>query len=154
MFSCMFIGGLGVGFIYGWKMSLVMLAGLPALGGGAMVMIWALTKGQVAINEVNEQGGAVVEEAVAGIKTLKALNSQEFTEVRYKDIVQKSKSVIIKYGMMIGAGLGLMFFFMFLDYALAFYYGGYLVSEQVFNDMRRIAESRAINRKRGNSCCT
>ena len=50
------------------------------------------------------------------------------------DIVNRSKKIIINYGFAIGAGLGLMFFFMFLDYALAFYYGGSLISEGVLND--------------------
>lgn len=45
MFVCMSIGGLGVGFLKGWKMSLVMLAGLPPLAFGAVLMIYMLTEG-------------------------------------------------------------------------------------------------------------
>ena len=76
MFVCMSLGGLGVGFLKGWKMSLVMLAGLPPLAFGAVLMIYMLTEGQTKINDVNMEGGALVEESVAGIKTVKALNSQ------------------------------------------------------------------------------
>jgi hypothetical protein len=45
MFVSMFFGGIGVGFGYGWKMSIVLLAGMPALGLGIFLMIWALTTG-------------------------------------------------------------------------------------------------------------
>lgn len=45
MFVTMFIGGLIVGFGYGWKMSIVLVSALPCLGGGVIFMIWALTTG-------------------------------------------------------------------------------------------------------------
>ena len=45
----------------------------------------------------------------------------------------RSTVVVKKYGLMIGFGLGLMFFFMFLDYALAFFYGAKLVGEDEYN---------------------
>ena len=53
MFIAMFIGGMAVGFGNGWKMSIVLVAGLPCIGGGTVLMIWALTTGQKKINHIN-----------------------------------------------------------------------------------------------------
>ena len=130
----MFVGGLIVGFGYGWKMTIVLTSALPCLGGGVILMIWALTTGQTMINSVNSQGGALAEETISNIKTVKALNSETFTHVRYVDIVVQSKSLISKYALLIGFGLSMMFFFLFLDYSLAFYWGSRLVGNQTFND--------------------
>lgn len=79
MFVSMFINGLGVGFLYGWKMSLVLLAGMPFLGIGAMIMIWSVTSSTVKVNEVNMIGGGLVEENISNIKTVKSLTAESFT---------------------------------------------------------------------------
>jgi len=134
MFVSMFINGIGVGFIYGWKMSLVMLAGLPFLGIGAFIMIWSVTEGQLKVNEVNLEGGGLAEENITNIKTIKSLTAENFIHNRYYDVVIKAQVVIKKYGLFVGFGLGCTFFFMFLDYALAFYYGAKLVGELEYND--------------------
>jgi ATP-binding cassette subfamily B (MDR/TAP) protein 1 len=134
MFLSMFINGIGVGFIYGWKMSLVLLAGLPFLGLGAVIMIWAVTTGSVRVNEINQEGGGLAEENISNIKTVKSLTAETFSFNRYKDVVLKSKVMIEKYGLLVSIGLGSTFFFMFMDYALAFYYGAKLVGDKTYND--------------------
>lgn len=134
MFVSMFINGLGVGFLYGWKMSLVLLAGMPFLGIGAMIMIWSVTSSTVKVNEVNMIGGGLVEENISNIKTVKSLTAESFTQNRYMTVVLQAKIMIKKYGLMTGFGLGITFFFMFLDYSLVFFYGAKLVGEQTYND--------------------
>lgn len=47
--------------------------------------------------------------------------------------IRSAKSFIIKNGMYIGVGYGILFFSIFLTYALGFYFGSVFIKEKIWN---------------------
>ena len=65
--------------------------------------------------------GAVAEEVLSSIRTVIAFGG-EYSEVdRYKSHLGKASRVGIKKGVVLGTSLGLLFFVMFVSYAVAFW---------------------------------
>jgi len=65
-----FIGGLLVGFIYGWKMAFVILAITPVLAMSAYLLFYVTT--QYTKNVLNSYAvaGGIAEEVLSGIRTV------------------------------------------------------------------------------------
>ena len=72
----MFIAGVVIALIYGWTMTLVVLAGFPAIGYGGY--LYAAASGAKAKGQQKEYAlaGGQVEQAIAAIKTVKQLNGE------------------------------------------------------------------------------
>mgnify|MGYP000257563118 CR=1 FL=1 len=70
-----FIGGLIIGFVYGWKMALVILAVLPvlAVSGYLIFFTTSLTKGELDAYAV---AGGIAEEVLSGIRTVTAFTGR------------------------------------------------------------------------------
>ena len=67
-----FVGGLIIGFVYGWKMALVILAVLPVLAISGYLWFYvttAFTKGELDAYAV---AGGIAEEVLSGIRTVTA----------------------------------------------------------------------------------
>lgn len=66
---------------------------------------------------------------MAAIKTVKGLTGEEYEYQFYSKHLETAKAVAIKYGLYAGMAMGITFCFMFLDYALSFYYGSVLIGD-------------------------
>lgn len=119
-----FVGGLAVSFSFSWKLSLVMMAILPAMliviaGIGVLSKIFIKQE-----QDGTSQAGTIAEEVVNGIRTVIAFNGQSKEAKRYDDslgVIQKSGN---KKNIVMGAGMGLIFFILFLamgQWSLIFY---------------------------------
>ncbi|KAH8233003.1 hypothetical protein KR026_002905 [Drosophila bipectinata] len=122
-----FVGALALAFWKGWQLSLVCLTSLP-LTFIAMGLVSVATS-RLAKKEVNVYAGAAVvaEGALSGIRTVKAFEGEEKESLAYKASVIAAKYLNIKRNMFSGIGFGLLWFFIYSSYALAFWYGVGLV---------------------------
>ncbi|EDV37529.1 uncharacterized protein Dana_GF13488 [Drosophila ananassae] len=122
-----FVGALGLAFYKGWQLSLVCLTSLP-LTFIAMGLVSVATS-RLAKKEVNVYAGAAVvaEGALSGIRTVKAFEGEAKETLAYKASVIAAKYLNIKRNMFSGIGFGLLWFFIYSSYALAFWYGVGLV---------------------------
>jgi ATP-binding cassette subfamily B (MDR/TAP) protein 1 len=80
-----FVTGIVIGFIYGWKLALVILAFGPllAISGGIMTkLLTAFTSNEL---KAYAQAGAVAEEVISSIRTVVAFNGQEKECTRYTE---------------------------------------------------------------------
>ncbi|KAH8400874.1 hypothetical protein KR009_001610 [Drosophila setifemur] len=122
-----FVGSLVLAFVKGWQLSLVCLTSLP-LTFVAMGLVSVATS-RLAKKEVSMYAGAAVvaEGALSGIRTVKAFEGEAKEAEAYKERVVGAKLLNIKRNMFSGIGFGLLWFFIYGSYALAFWYGVGLV---------------------------
>nr|XP_016929348.1 ATP-dependent translocase ABCB1 [Drosophila suzukii] len=122
-----FIGSLVLAFVKGWQLSLVCLTSLP-LTFIAMGLVSVATS-RLAKKEVTMYAGAAVvaEGALSGIRTVKAFEGEAKELAAYRQSVVAAKLLNIKRNMFSGIGFGMLWFFIYASYALAFWYGVGLV---------------------------
>ncbi|XP_046555643.1 phosphatidylcholine translocator ABCB4-like [Haliotis rubra] len=127
------LAGFIIGFYYGWKLTLVILAISPALvvSAGLMSRLMAsMTSKELA---AYAKAGAIAEEVLGAIRTVVAFGGQEKECNRYSSNLQDAKAFGIRKGYTNGLSLGLVWLVMFSAYALGFWYGTKLVREEPEN---------------------
>lgn len=123
------LGGFIVGFVYSWKLTLVILATTPALAivGGLFgkVMADLSSEEQTAYSEA----ASVATEVISSIKTVVAFNG-EYEEIdRYNSKLSLAEKAGMKKAFALGGSMGALYLVMFASYAVGFWYGAQLVAE-------------------------
>uniref|UniRef100_A0A674BJB0 ATP-binding cassette sub-family B member 5 n=1 Tax=Salmo trutta TaxID=8032 RepID=A0A674BJB0_SALTR len=118
-FFCTFLSGFVIGFIFGWKLTLVILAVSPLLAGSAAILATLTSKELSAY----AKAGAVAEEILVAIRTVVAFNGQKKAVERYENNLEDAKNFGIKKAITTNVSMGFTQFVIFGTYALAFWYG-------------------------------
>ncbi|NXY34317.1 MDR1 protein, partial [Pomatorhinus ruficollis] len=134
-FFSTFVSGLIVGFIYGWKLTLVVMSVSPLLAASAA--IWSALLASLTAKELSAyaKAGAVAEEILSAIRTVVAFNGQQKALEKYDANLEMAKRVGMKKSITTNTCLGLSQFFIFGSYALAFWYGTKLTAEDPHYDI-------------------
>ncbi|NXB80580.1 MDR1 protein, partial [Donacobius atricapilla] len=137
-FFSTFVSGLIVGFIYGWKLTLVVMSVSPLLAASAA--IWSTLLASLTAKELSAyaKAGAVAEEILSAIRTVVAFNGQQKALEKYDANLEMAKRVGMKKSITTNTCLGLSQFFIFGSYALAFWYGTKLTAEDPHYDIGRV----------------
>ncbi|XP_040218089.1 ATP-dependent translocase ABCB1-like isoform X2 [Rana temporaria] len=132
-FFSTFLTGIIIGFIYGWKLTLVIMSVSPLLGVSAA--LWSKLLATFTIKELASysQAGAVAEEVLTAIRTVVAFNGQEKALTKYDANLQEAKRIGIKKSVTTNVSMGLTQFLIFGAYALAFWYGTKLTVDEPEN---------------------
>ncbi|XP_014320099.1 phosphatidylcholine translocator ABCB4 [Myotis lucifugus] len=122
-----FFAGFIVGFMRGWKLTLVIMAISPILGLSAAV--WAKILSAFSDKELAAyaKAGAVAEEALGAIRTVIAFGGQNKELERYQKHLEVAKKIGIKKAISANISMGIAFLLIYASYALAFWYGSTLV---------------------------
>ncbi|XP_066096531.1 phosphatidylcholine translocator ABCB4 isoform X3 [Saccopteryx bilineata] len=122
-----FFAGFIVGFIRGWKLTLVIMAISPILGLSAAV--WAKILSAFSDKELAAyaKAGSVAEEALGAIRTVIAFGGQNKELERYQKHLENAKKIGIKKAISANISMGIAFLLIYASYALAFWYGSTLV---------------------------
>ncbi|XP_008587624.1 PREDICTED: multidrug resistance protein 3 isoform X2 [Galeopterus variegatus] len=122
-----FFAGFIVGFIRGWKLTLVIMAISPVLG--LSTAIWAKILSAFSDKELAAyaKAGAVAEEALGAIRTVIAFGGQNKELQRYQKHLENAKKIGIKKAISANISMGIAFLLIYASYALAFWYGSTLV---------------------------
>ncbi|XP_056330778.1 ATP-dependent translocase ABCB1 [Danio aesculapii] len=122
-FFCSFISGLVIGFVFGWKLTLVILAVSPLLAGSAAA--WSKILASLTSKELTAyaKAGAVAEEILVAIRTVVAFNGQKKAVEKYEKNLVEAKDFGVKKAISTNVSMGLTQFIIFATYALAFWYG-------------------------------
>ena len=123
-----FVAGFVIGFVRGWKLSLVLLSCVPLIGACAALMtkftVAQASKGQ----DSYSKAGSVAEQAISSIRTLVSFGGQKReTESYVKQLDEAFKSGKQR-AIATGVGVGTFMFILFSTYGLAFWFG----SREVF----------------------
>ncbi|XP_055939948.1 ATP-dependent translocase ABCB1-like [Argiope bruennichi] len=128
-YASTFLAGFIVGFIKGWQLTLVIMSMTPLL-----TLSSAYVGKRIATSSAREQkkyaiAGGLAEECLSNIKTVTMFNGQDGEIQRYKSALNEALKVAIRKYTVTGIAFGFTFFVLYASYALAFWYGGKLVSE-------------------------
>ncbi|XP_010127954.1 PREDICTED: multidrug resistance protein 1-like, partial [Chlamydotis macqueenii] len=129
-FFATFLAGIIIGFIYGWKLTLVILSVSPLLAASAAV--WSTLLASLTAKELSAyaKAGAVAEEVLTAIRTVVAFNGQQKALAKYDGNLEMARSVGVKKSITTNTSLGVSQFLIFGSYALAFWYGTKLTAEE------------------------
>ncbi|NWV06037.1 ABCBB protein, partial [Ptilonorhynchus violaceus] len=125
-----FVCGFLLGFVSGWKLTLVIIAVSPLLGAGAAVYGLAVAKLTGRELKAYAKAGAVADEVLSSIRTVAAFGGEKKEVERYDKNLVFAQHWGIRKGIILGLFTGYMWFIIFLSYALAFWYGSKLVLEE------------------------
>ncbi|NXD83760.1 MDR1 protein, partial [Halcyon senegalensis] len=137
-FFSTFLAGIIIGFIHGWKLTLVILSVSPLLAASAAV--WSTLLASLTAKELSAyaKAGAVAEEILTAIRTVVAFNGQQKALAKYDANLEMARSVGVKKCITTNISLGVSQFLIFGSYALAFWYGTKLTAEEENYDIGRV----------------
>uniref|UniRef100_A0A8B9TRH7 Bile salt export pump n=1 Tax=Anas platyrhynchos TaxID=8839 RepID=A0A8B9TRH7_ANAPL len=125
-----FVCGFLLGFVSGWKLTLVIIAVSPLIGVGAAIYGLAVAKLTGRELKAYAKAGAVADEVLSSIRTVAAFGGEKKEVERYDKNLVFAQHWGIRKGVIMGLFTGYMWFVIFLCYALAFWYGSKLVLEE------------------------
>ncbi|KAM9346838.1 bile salt export pump [Symphorus nematophorus] len=122
-----FVFGFMVGFIGGWKLTLVVIAVSPLIGIAAGLMAMAVARLTGRELKAYAKAGAVADEVLSSIRTVAAFGGEEKEAERYDGNLVEAQNWGVKKGTIIGVFQGYLWCIIFFCFALAFWYGSKLV---------------------------
>uniref|UniRef100_A0A8C5D596 Bile salt export pump n=1 Tax=Gouania willdenowi TaxID=441366 RepID=A0A8C5D596_GOUWI len=122
-----FVCGFCIGFVKGWKLTLVIVAASPLIGIGAGLMAWFVAKLTGMELQAYAKAGAVADEVLSSIRTVAAFGGEQKEVQRYDQNLVSAQRWGIRKGLIMGFFTGYMWLIIFLCYGLAFWYGSSLV---------------------------
>uniref|UniRef100_A0A674I9C3 ABC-type xenobiotic transporter n=1 Tax=Terrapene triunguis TaxID=2587831 RepID=A0A674I9C3_9SAUR len=125
-FFATFLTGIVIGFVYGWKLTLVILSVSTLLTAAAAFMASFTTKELTAY----ARAGAVAEEILTAIRTVVPFNGQMKALAKYDVNLENARKVGVKKSITSYTSLGFTEFISFGAFALAFWYGTKLTVEE------------------------
>ena len=108
---------------------------LPALTISAGIFIYFVQTAQTTNSNAYAKAGAKAEQATNAVRTIKSLGGEEFELKNYSVHLTEAYSKIIKVMIFAGTGYGFVFFSVFAQYALAFWYGAHLMKAHDYNSL-------------------
>jgi ATP-binding cassette subfamily B (MDR/TAP) protein 1 len=123
MFAC----GAAIAIAVRWTMALVIFASLPIIGAGCIVFIYLIHRRNSAFQELYEKADSGAHQALSSIKTVKAMNGEDFEEGRYARFLGLLREKVVKWALIAGAGTGLFFFVQYCAFSFGFWYGTHCV---------------------------
>ncbi|XP_059183904.1 bile salt export pump isoform X2 [Centropristis striata] len=122
-----FVCGFCIGFVKGWKLTLVIVAASPLIGIGAGLMALFVSKLTGLELQAYAKAGAVADEVLSSIRTVAAFGGERKEVQRYDRNLISAQRWGIRKGLIMGFFTGFMWMVIFLCYGLAFWYGSGLV---------------------------
>ncbi|KAF7649430.1 hypothetical protein LDENG_00141550 [Lucifuga dentata] len=122
-----FVFGFMVGFMGGWKLTLVVIAASPLIGLAAGLMAMAMARLTGRELKAYAKAGAVADEVLSAIRTVAAFGGEDKEAERYDRNLVEAQNWGVKKGTIIGLFQGFLWCVIFLCFALAFWYGSQLV---------------------------
>ncbi|KAI7825958.1 multidrug resistance protein 1 [Kickxella alabastrina] len=116
-------------FTKGWRLTLVVLAVLPAIVGSAGLMGILLAENTAGGQDSYAEAGGVADEVLSSIKTVMAFSGQQRELERYRTKILVARAKGLKKSLVLGLCLGFIMFSIYSVYALGFWYGGKLARE-------------------------
>ncbi|KAM8869641.1 ATP-dependent translocase ABCB1 isoform 1-T1 [Spinachia spinachia] len=127
-----FITAFTIGFVKGWKLTLVILAVSPALGISAGIFSMLLATFTSKEQAAYAKAGAVASEVISAVRTVFAFSGQDREIKRYIKNLEDAKNMGIKKATYANFAFGINFLMIYLSYALAFWYGSTLILKEEY----------------------
>ncbi|KAI9182898.1 hypothetical protein H9P43_003810 [Blastocladiella emersonii ATCC 22665] len=125
-YTIQFISGFAIAFTQSWRLTLVLIATLPAFGISGIVVGKAFAAGASRSQEAYAAAGAVAQEALANIRTVAAFGGQDRAFRKYSKLLAGTVKEGEKKAWISGAGFGVFFGLLYLLFGIGFWYGSTL----------------------------
>mmetsp|Transcript_107740 Transcript_107740/g.186982 ORF Transcript_107740/g.186982 Transcript_107740/m.186982 type:complete len:1153 (-) Transcript_107740:217-3675(-) len=126
-----FVFGIGVAFYLAWSLALVVLVGLPLIGGVVVLANSAYSRYAKESSKTLDRASSVALETISGVRTVAALNHEPAALTAYQSSLRDvCRSGIFK-GRAQAALEGVMGPIIFILFGLGLWYGSFLVSSDM-----------------------
>ncbi|CAF4701466.1 unnamed protein product [Rotaria socialis] len=122
-----------IGFIRGWKLSLVLISFSSVISITTAVLFKVTIKMTVIELKAYGKAGIVAEEVISSIRTVLAYNGQEKEIHRYEKYLDEARKCAIIKSVTNGITTSITYFLLFCVYALGFWYGTKLILEDNYS---------------------
>ncbi|CAL4182056.1 unnamed protein product [Meganyctiphanes norvegica] len=135
--------GIGMGLYFEWRLGLVLILFIPFVFAGIYLQTSILMGQSITESKVLEEAGKIAIEAISNIRTVASLHKEVTFGNQYSEALYKPHIEALKKSHVRGAAFGFAQSIIFFAYAIAMFYGGYLVNERLmtFNDVFKVAEA-------------
>lgn len=116
-----FISSIIIAFIYGWKLTLIVLSCSPIIIFATAIVAKVQSSLSALELAAYGQAGSVAEEVLGAVRTVVAFNGEQKEIERYSEKLLPAEKTGIRRGMWSGIGGGVMWLIIYLSYALAFW---------------------------------
>ncbi|XP_025093404.1 LOW QUALITY PROTEIN: multidrug resistance protein 1-like [Pomacea canaliculata] len=123
------ISALIIAFVFGWKLTLVVLAFLPIIIVAGIIQGKVIAGSSKSEKSQLQEAGKICSEAVDNIRTVASLNRADIFIERLESLVDVTKRTVVKAAMTYGVSYGISNSIIFCAYAAAFTYGTKLVGD-------------------------
>jgi ATP-binding cassette, subfamily B (MDR/TAP), member 1 len=131
-FSSTLAGGIILSLVVGWKLALVCSATIPLVAGCGWVRLKMLAVFDDKIRKTNEESATYASEAVSAIRTVASLSLEERILDHYSNILARQAAKSLRSILQASALYAASQSCVFLCAALAFWYGGTLISSHQY----------------------
>ncbi|KAJ2010130.1 hypothetical protein IWW57_007046, partial [Coemansia sp. S610] len=118
-----FVTGFIIALVKAWDLALICMCILPFMIATAAFMGRRIARWMSSAQDKTASSGAVADEVLGGIRTVMSFNGQEYELARYKEKIQEAYLFGKKKGYVLGCGIGLIQFFVFVMYTVGFNFG-------------------------------
>ncbi|KAJ2859700.1 hypothetical protein GGH94_005957 [Coemansia aciculifera] len=126
-----FLTGFIIALVKAWDLALICMCILPFMIATAAFMGRRIARWMSSAQDKTASSGAVADEVLGGIRTVMSFNGQEYELTRYKERIQEAYLFGKKKGYVLGGGIGLIQFFVFVMYCVGFNYGIWRIYNRV-----------------------
>jgi ATP-binding cassette subfamily B protein len=128
-YGLMLLGSVVIMAVASWRLTLVMLAIVPVVAVGATIYARMLRRLSKRVQEALGDASAVAEEALGGIRTVRAFAREDVEVARYGEAVERSFELARTRGRLRGVFMGTTTFLGYGSIAAVVWYGGKLVAD-------------------------
>lgn len=133
MYFTQFFFSYVLAFVWGPKLALVLLAGIPLMAVAGILLSRAIQSLNSTTFKWYTTAGGIAEETLTAVKTVASFGEEKHEMARYSSCLEVARRGATKFGYSQGASLGFFFLAMNLLHALAFWYGAELIYTEEMN---------------------
>ncbi|CAD5117246.1 DgyrCDS6041 [Dimorphilus gyrociliatus] len=126
---CSIVTGLVIGFVFSWKLSLLICGFAPFMMIGGFIQMRVMTGGAKGDKEALEEAGKISVEAIENIRTVVTLTKEDFFIKNYNEQTQLPMKRNLKSAHIQGIAYSFSQSIIFFAYAACFSLGAYLIEK-------------------------
>lgn len=121
-----------VALAIGWKLALVCISTVPVLLACGFLRVWMLSRFQTRSKQAYASSASYASEAVTAIRTVASLTREEDVLAKYRESIASQLKTSTKSVLRSSSLYAASQSFMFLCFALGFWYGGTLIAKREY----------------------
>eukprot|EP00835_Amoeboradix_gromovi_P000346 NODE_12_length_45166_cov_0.552511.p1 type:complete len:1242 gc:universal NODE_12_length_45166_cov_0.552511:5467-9192(+) len=122
-----FVAGFIIAFVKSWKMTLVLLSVFPILVFVSSIFAKIISNSTDSSQHDYAEAGGIAQECLSNVRVITAYNAQTFYYNKFNNFLLSSLKTGKSKAIKVALALSTVFFFIFANYGLGFWYGSTLV---------------------------